>query len=216
VVVTAAETVVGYVWRGEKDPFVTMHSDYNPDSLVLAEAVAVPGWAADVVVQVCRNWALEEAAAAGRAIRDVRTFMPAEGAVADAARHIEATLRHDYGPDGGWMGRVLSVERLLRSLQPELSRRLKHADLPLEGCVRIVTELGSATLDLKSASLTSETVDAPAVHLPQTALARLVHGAYAPEDILSRAVPSILPQIQAALVALFPKRDPQLYLADRF
>src|SRR5438128_905137 len=54
------------------------------------------------------------------------------------------------------------------------------------------------------------------VRLPQTTLARLALGAYAPADPLARLERPPAGQTRALLEALFPLRHPHLSLPDRF
>ena len=208
--------VAGYVWRGEDLNFVRLHSGYKPDTLIIAEAVAAAGPAADVAIQVCRCWGAQEAASRNRDVSEVILFTPPEGAVADAARYLSSTFKQDYGPDGGWMVQVLNTERLFRNLQPELSLRLKLAGSSLKGGVRIVTDAGAVTLDCECRVRVVEGAGTRTASLPRTALARLVLGAYQPRDVLHRLEAPIGEEIEDLLATLFPKREPQLYLADRF
>jgi GNAT superfamily N-acetyltransferase len=216
VIVSPDGAAVGYVWRGEELTFVRLHSGYQPDALILAEAVAEEGTAADLAIQVCRSWGAEVAASQSRTVSEVMLFMPAEGAVADAARHVPSTFRQGYGPDGGWMARVLNAERLFRALQPELSFRLTQAGLSVKGSIRMVTDAGSVTLDCEGGLRLVSGGGTRTVNLPQTTLVRLALGAYRPQDLLRRLDSPMGEEMENLLATLFPKREPQLYLADRF
>jgi GNAT superfamily N-acetyltransferase len=211
--------VCGYVWRGRDLGFVRAHSRFNPDDLVVADVVAVEPPAADTVLTVCRRWAAEEAAR--RDVRHVLIYTPHEGAVTAAAMQTQATLARGYGPDGGWMGRVLSTERLLSSLQPELSRRLREAGNTAHRTLRVVTEAGEATLlvDGGSVRVTQEPGEpSEALHcrMPQTTLARLTLGAYPPDDLLQRLSDPPEERASELLRTMFPARPAQTFLADRF
>jgi len=114
------------------------------------------------------------------------------------------------------MVQVLNTERLFRNLQPELSLRLKLAGSSLKGGVRIVTDAGAVTLDCECGMRVVEGAGTRTASLPRTALARLVLGAYQPRDVLHRLEAPIGEEMEDLLATLFPKREPQLYLADRF
>lgn len=220
-VTDAGGGVRGYVWRGQELTFVRAHSQYNPEDLVLAEVVAVEPHAADATLTVCRQWAAEEAARRGKDIKRVLFFIPHEGAVTAAAMQREATLARGYGPDGGWMGRVLSTGRLLSSLQPELSRRLADAGNVERCSLRIETETGGTILRVDGGTArveegTGEPDEPRVCRLPQTTLARLAMGTYPPEDLLARLQDPVDERVSELLCMMFPVTPAQIFLADRF
>jgi hypothetical protein len=221
VVTDVGGQIRGYVWRGQDLSFVRAHSRYNPEDLVLAEAVAVDPPAADAVLTVCRQWAAHEAIHRGREVKQVLLFAPHEGPVTAAAMQMESTLARGYGPDGGWMARVLSAGGLLSSLQPELSRRLSGAGNAFHGSLRIVTETGEATLHIDGGTVRvaegpGEPRESLLCSLPQTTLARLAMGAYPPEDLLARLENPPEETLSELLQIMFPARPAQIFLADRF
>lgn len=219
VIVESGSTVVAYVWRGENLRFVRAHSRYNPDDLVLGEVVAVEPSAADVALTVARRWAAEESERRGRDCGRVLFFTPHQGPVAAAAMQIPSTLSRGYGPDGGWMARVLSTRRLLSSLQPELCVRLAEARNHFHGDLQILTETGDVTLhidgDRVEASAPSNR-EVLVCRLPQTTLARLALGSYPPDDLLARLPDPPEGTAAELLQMMFPPRPAQIFLADRF
>lgn len=221
VVTDAGGRVCGYVWRGRELGFVRAHSRFNPEDLVLADVVAVEPPAADAVLSVCRQWAAEEADRRGRDVRRVRFYIPHEGAVTAAAMQTEASLSRRYGPDGGWMARVLSTRQLLSSLQPELSRRLAEANNVAQFTLRVLTESGGAVLYIDRGSVRVEedagqSAEALICRLPQTTLARLAMGAYPPEDLLARLPAPLEERVAQLIRMMFPVRPAQTFLADRY
>jgi hypothetical protein len=220
VVTDAADRVVAYIWRGGQLVFVRAHSRYNVEDLILAEVVATEPRAADAALTVCRRWGAEEARR-GRELKRVAFFQPYQGSVAAAAMQSEGTLERGYGPDGGWMARVLDTRRLLASLQPELSLRLAAAGSRFRGTVRVVTEAGEVALSIDGEDVRVEGRDsghegALVCRLPQTTLARLVMGTYPPDDLLARLEEPPREQAAQLLEILFPERPAQIFLADRF
>jgi hypothetical protein len=121
------------------------------------------------------------------------------------------------------MVRVLDLGRLFWALKPELDERWRGTRLPFRGTLLLRTDLGSVRLDLTNDSIAINTSPKSAadetgalqVDLPQTAVARLVLGGFPPRDLLARhgfpcdGLPS------QVLSALFPRRHPYLFLADR-
>lgn len=156
--------------------------------------------------------------------------MPPEGVVAAAAMTRSAVFSQTWIATGGSMVRVLDVERLLRSLLPELDRRVAAARLPWTGTLRFVSEIGAATLRIgpdrvEILTVGDDQIDPQAVpdstpdstlELPQTALARLALGAIPPTAVLSGLDSPLSHDIRGTLEALFPHRHPHLALVDRY
>jgi hypothetical protein len=210
--------VAAYVWRGERLSFVRAYTEFRPDELIVAEVTAADSRSAGAALMLCRRWAAEEGAR--RSVRQVTFFAPHEGPVAAAAMQMTATLARAYGPDGGWMARVLGTSTLFSSLQPELSARLAAANNRFRGTVRVVTEAGEATLgiDADAVRCVPAAADSEALvfRLPQTTLARLALGCFPPEDLLERLQNPLEGQVMELLQMMFPPRAAQIFLADRF
>jgi predicted acetyltransferase len=212
--------VRAYVWHGQKLGFVRAHSRFRPDDFVVGEVVAADTRSAEVALTLCRRWAAEEGTR--RHVKQVTFFAPHEGPVASAARHMPATLARAYGPDGGWMARVLSTSSLFASLQPELSRRLAAAHNRFRGTLQVLTDAGDATLSIDADGVRSAPGAAAAgdhalaCRLPQTTLAQLAVGCFPPDDLLARVPQPLEDRAIELLQMMFPPRPAQLFLADRF
>lgn len=221
VVVDRAGTVCGYAWRGRGCGFVDDYGTDAPTELILSDVIAADDAAAQVLLDACLDWAREETASTGQTYSHVAMIMPPEGAVAAAAMTRSAVFTQAWIATGGSMVRVLDVERLLRALQPELTRRATAARLPWTGMLRLVTEVGAATLlvgpDRIELLAADDQSDPDAiVDLPQAALARLALGSLPPAAVLAAVVPPSSDDLRRTLETLFPHRNPHLALADRF
>jgi len=106
------------------------------------------------------------------------------------------------------MARVLSVERLLTALAPELRRRVRRAGLPFSGLLTFRTDIGEA-------SLTFGEEQAVVVDLSQTTLVRLVFGAMNASDILDHDGIRVDEPARRLLGVLFPAACPHVYLPDQ-
>ncbi len=189
----------------------------HPDSFIIGEVAADSPEAADALLAVCKKWAAEDAGPDG--VDNVLLPVAPDSLVAKAAMLQNATLRMDSEASGGSMARVLDVGRLLSALQPELTAKARSARLPFTGTLEIRTDVGGAMLLVSADEVRVVESATPAdaiLEMPQTALARLTLGAFAPEDILARLPVEPCSQISALACALFPLRHPQAYAPDRF
>jgi hypothetical protein len=229
-VTDASERVVAYAWRGQWLTFVRAHAEYNPDHLILAEVVADGPRSAEAALTECRQWAIQDGARRGQELKGVMLFMPHEGPVAAAAMHMPSTFCKGYGPDGGWMGRVLSARRLFESLHPEISLRLREARHLFTGRLHLVTDAGDVSLLISGDGVFVEREESQALkadhitptgqtlvcRLPQTTLVRLVTGSFPPRDLLFKLPKPPDERTIDLLESMFPRRTSQIYLADRF
>jgi hypothetical protein len=208
-----------YIWRGANFWPVTHFEADHPEALMIAEVMADGPQAADLALLLCRSWADREARQRGRPVERVVLSLPPEGPLAAAAMHQATLFQQSYSPCGGSMVRVLHVGRLLAALQPELERRWLAAGHSFVGTLRILTDLGAATLALSPQGVTAtDTRSGPqlVVRLPQTALGRLALGAFAPDDLLDRLAEPPDDPARELLQALFPQRLPFMYAPDRY
>jgi predicted acetyltransferase len=212
--------IVAYAWRGTGFWSTDMMQGHAPEALVLAEVMADGPAAADAVLATCRAWAVDESRTREKPLREVILSMPPEGPVAAAAMRQDATFRRDCSACGSSMARVLDVARLLDALRPELARRLQAARLSEPFAVRVVTEIGEASLTWAREELrvapSASAEDATSIRIPQEDLARLALGAFAPEDVLARLESPPDEQTMERLAVLFPQRHPHMWLPDRY
>jgi hypothetical protein len=222
VVVAPDGRVAAYAWRGAEFWFYGEVAGAHPDDLVLGEVMADGPAAADAMLALCRGWAADEALKGQRRVARVTLMLPPDGPVAAAAMYQHATFRQSYVARGDSMARVLHVGRLLTALAPELSERLRAGDPTFRGVVRFETDIGAASLAVTPDGVAVEGAAAPAgtppivVRLPQTALARLVLGAFPPGDLLSRLETPPSGQARHLLEIMFPRRHPYMFAPDRY
>jgi GNAT acetyltransferase-like protein len=239
VVVDGEGQVRAYAWRARWHWSVGFMERDEPEALVIAEVFADSPSAADAVLAACRAWADEESGKRGQPVKRILLSLPPEGPVAAAAMYQSATFLRRFGRCGGSMARVLHVGRLLQSLIPELDRRIQAAGFTFRGALHLDTEIGEATLIVTPQGVAVESSDLPPARhpipagtattahpgtagetliarLPQATLARLVLGAFPPEDLLARLVEPPGEKARQLLALLFPPRHPHMYLPDRF
>lgn len=226
VLVAPDGAVAGYVLHLPDLWFVQNLTWDHRHSLVLAEVVARDVPAASALLVACQHWAADDAARRGEPVVNVVLAQPPDGPMAEAAKHGSASFRQHYYADGHFMARVLHVGRLLRQLAPELVVRLGAAGSSFQGMLRLETDIGGATLhispgdiqvnDSTRATMPHRRAQFYTVSLPQTVLARLVLGAFMPDDLLSRVEQPPQGELRDLLEAMFPSRYPHINLPDRF
>ena len=105
------------------------------------------------------------------------------------------------------MVRVLNLRSLFAHLLPELRRRWRQADLPLDANVGIETAGQTVALSLAPGRLTL--VDEPAalrVSLPQPAFLAMALGLHAPACQIASLAPGTPPRLAFLLDVLFPQQ----------
>jgi hypothetical protein len=120
-----------------------------------------------------------------------------------------------YGDEREFMGRAVGVRGLMRAMLPELASRWRDTVLP-PFALTIVTGGERVTL---SGDETGIAVDAGPpgeidMALDAGTVARLALGGFEPR--LALAHHDVSPAMMRVLEALFPKRTPYIYPADRF
>jgi len=207
--------VVAYAWRARDCWAVrSFERGGDPNSFTIGEVMAADGPAADAILAACRAWAEEEAALRSEPVALVRFPQPPVGPVAAALTHQQASSTQRYQPNGGFMARVIHLERLLAALAPELARRLEASSFAFSGTLRLRTELGEASLPLNphgAAGKTQEVV----VELSQAGLTHLVFGTASPDDVLDREGVAREGPARQLLRVLFPAAWPHIYLPDQ-
>ena len=208
VVEEAGGRVVGYAWLARACWAVRAFASGRDESaFAVGEVMAADLWAAALIV-ACRAWAEEEGEARGVPPHQVCLPLPSVGPVAAALRFQHSLAQQKYNPEGGFMARVLSIERLLTALAPELRQRVQRAGLPFPGLLTLRTDIGEA-------SLTFSEEQAVVVDLPQTTLVRLVFGAMNASDILDDDGIRADKPARRLLDVLFPPACPHVYLPDQ-
>jgi len=222
VAVSPAGEVEGYAWRARWCWSVrdVLEREF-PDALSFGEVVARTPGAADTLCAICRRRAAEE----GKS--EALLPVPPDSLIAHAARYTDARLVQLYSANGGSMVRVLSVERLLHALQPELSRQLRLSAQKVAPCrLTLRTELGEGTLLIDEEGVRSGRVEAYMtsgqgsrsyiLSLPQGVLARLALGFAPADDLCARLPKPLSEEVVSLLKLLFPVRYQHAYLPDRY
>jgi GNAT superfamily N-acetyltransferase len=206
--------VRGYAWRARwcwsiRD---VLEREYST-SLVFGEVIACSPEAADVLLAICCRRASEE----GK--EEALLAVPPDGLVAHAARYQDTRFEQVYQANGGSMVRVLNVQRLARSMQPEWSRLVRAAKWTERMWLTLCTDLGEVTLHIApdEVRVTGEVGEPHAVvDLPQGTLAKLVFGVAPADDICARLPTPPTDSVSHLLQVLFPMRFQHMYLPDRY
>lgn len=209
VVEEAGGKVVGYAWLARSCWAVrAFASGRDGSAFTVGEVMAADLRAAAGLIVACRAWAEEEGGARGVPPHQVCVPLPPVGPVAAALRFQHSIAQQRYNPDGGFMARVLSAQRLLTALAPELRQRIKRAGLPFSGSLTLRTDIGEASLSFGRDR-------AVVVDLPQTTLVRLVFGAMSAADVLDHDGVRVDEPARQLLGVLFPAACPHIYLPDQ-
>lgn len=201
--------VAGYAWRASFGWWMEQLAQDRPAALRIGEAFATDSDAAESVLAMCRRWARD------LELPVVTLAIPPDSRVGQAAQLQSCRVTALYGDESEFMGRAVGLRALLRAMLPELDARWQRAGLP-PFAATIVTGGERATL---SGDETGIAVDAGLpgeieVPLDSGTLARLALGGFEPSLALARHdAPAAMMRV---LEALFPKRTPYLYPADRF
>ncbi len=141
----------------------------------------------------------------------ITVHVPPDHPFADVAKVYGATLTSSYSWSGGGMARVISLEKALEQIAPELERRSRGLDgdltLEVEGeAVTIRVRDGSVKVEEGSSSVNL-------VKLGPGDAAQLILGYRDPFELLS----SVEARGQVGLcAALFPKSTPYVWQPDRW
>jgi hypothetical protein len=207
--------VAGYAWRGAGLNYVELAEGYFPRALVLAEAVADSPAAAAAVVALCRRWG-REATRDGAPVTTVSVGAAPDGRVWRAAAFANADRVLYSWRCAGPMVRLLSARRFFAQAAPELTARA--AGLGWRGVAAFVVGPERVHVAVApDAVRLADPGDAPTVEidLPAETLAGLAWGGFPPEDLLD-TIARPLPGAAADLLrALFPRRWPYVFTADR-
>lgn len=207
--------VVAYAWRARDCWAVRAFDDPNDsDSFTVGEVMAVDALAADAILAACRAWAAEEVARTNEPIEQLRFPQPPVGPVAAAAKLQQAFSLQRYQPHGGFMARIINLERLLTALSPELTRRHQESSLAFSGVLSLHTEIGTASLPLNYSTAAGRKQEI-SVSLTQGGLTRLVFGTTTPDDVLDREGISKEDLSRPLFRVLFPPACPHIYLPDQ-
>lgn len=214
VAVSPAGEIAGYLWRARWCWSIRdiLEREF-PDALCFGEAIALTSGAASALLAFCRRRAREE----GK--EEVLLPVPPDTVLANTARFTDCRMVQMYSANGNSMVRLLDAFRLLKALEPELSRQARLASGIETRELTLCTDAGEATLRV-SAEGVVVTAEAEGlrdrVMLPQGTLARMALG-FAPAGELCAQLDTALPaEVVALLEKLFPVRFGHMYLPDRY
>jgi hypothetical protein len=201
--------VAGYAWRASFCWWMQQIAEDRPPALRIGEAFAADLEAADAMLAMCRRWASE------LDLHALTLAIPPDGRVGSAAQLQDTRVTALYGDEAEFMGRSVGLRGLMRSLLPELNARWRVAGLApfattiVAGGER-VTVSGDESGIVVDAGLPGDVE----LELDPGTVARLVLGGFEPRLALARHdVPAAMMRV---LEAVFPKRIPYIYPADRF
>lgn len=150
---------------------------------------------------------------------DVTFHLPPDDPFAIHLRRYGGTWREHVPRCGGWMGRILLLERFLAALLPTFQRRLGAASPRWHQNLLLHTELGDVTLAIHKREAALETGhrrDGLRVDLPQHLLLQLAFGYRPVWDLLDEPGVTIDEPAVDILAALFPLQRAYLWWTDRF
>ena len=201
--------VVGYAWRASFSWWMQHLAEDRPPALRIGEAFAVDVDAAEAVLAMGRRWA--------RALDlPVLTLaIPPDNTVGRVAQLQNCRVTALYSDDAEFMGRVTGLRALMRAMLPELELRWQTAGMaPFTATIATGGERVTLSGDENGLALDAGLPGEFEVALDPGTLARLALGGFDPELVLAR---QNLPAAMIRLLgALFPKRTPYIYPADRF
>ncbi len=207
--------IQGYAWRARWcwSMWFILEPEF-PNALAWGEVIALTPRAADALLTFCRRRAKEE----GK--EEMLLPVPPDSVLAHAARYTDCRVVQMYSANGGSMVRLLDTWRLLKSLEPELSRlaRMAGSNMPTRR-LTIRTECGQACLHVSpnGVEVAPDTESPQAtVVIPQGTLARLALGFAPAGDLCARLPEPPTDDLIALLEALFPLRYQHMYLPDRY
>jgi hypothetical protein len=127
-------------------------------------------------------------------------------------RRLNCRVEAKYLQDGGWMVQIVNLMSLLEKLAPELERRLAGARLAgWRGELLVVGDEQQATLAIDGGRVrVIAPRESPHVLRAGPALAQLVVGADAPDELTATAPIELAGDAGLLLPALFPAQNPQM------
>ena len=201
--------VAGYAWRASYSWWMQQIAEDRPPALRIGEAFAADLDAAEAMLAVCRLWA--------RALDlPVLTLaIPPDCRVGRAAQLQGSRVTALYGDEAEFMGRTTGLHALLRAMAPELDARWRPAGMtPFSATIATGVERVTISGDETGVAVDAGLPGGVEVALDPGTVARLALGGFDPELVLARHdLPAAMMRV---LGALFPKRTPYIYPADRF
>jgi len=216
--------VAAYAWLGRGFwPVDHAQERYWPNDFSIGEVVGRDPTAAGAALAACRLWGMEEERRRGKRVGIVHVGASPDGFVTAVGQYHDVYFTRTSWDSAGPQVRMLSALRLLRQIEPELSRHVASLRAPWEGTGTIITDEGAAGAATVVVTPTSVRVaetggaggEGVPIHLAQQTLVRLVLGAFSPEHLLARTEPHLQGEAIACLLTLFPQRQPYMYLLDR-
>ena len=125
----------------------------------------------------------------------------------------------EYPRNHGIMARIINLQTLFKSLEKELTRRIRCAGLSTQTSVVIETDIDSVSLTIHPSTVqvgNKPTQHATRVKISQMRLIQLVMGYRSAEDLANGLDVSIPSSILPTLSVLFPKTVGYIWWSDRF
>lgn len=191
----------GYVTFDPVDPFHVREVVVRQDPVACAAALGA----------ICR-------AAARKHAQEVELKLPWDGALMTFCRQRVGGVFHAYcNPTGGSLMRIVDFPRLMKSLEPLLSERIRAADRRFSGRMRLVAGTESVGLRLDKGTVsTGRANGGPALVVPERWLPGLLTGYCTPDDLRLTEGVAVPPTLRSLLSVLFPRCWPFVYQGDNY
>jgi hypothetical protein len=138
--------------------------------------------------------------------------LPYRSAIGWRLRRLSCRVEAKYTQDGGWMVQIINLSSLFEKLVPELARRLDGSHLAgwrggllvIGAGQQIMLKIDQGQIQVAPPSETAHVLDAG------DALAQLVIGSEAPDEIAATTPIGLSGDAGQLLQALFPAQNPQM------
>ncbi|MBZ0275133.1 MAG: GNAT family N-acetyltransferase [Anaerolineae bacterium] len=192
------------IWDGTRAYFQVVEDDYGQisgyiaaysDTDLMAEVLADTPDAARLLLATAGQNFL----AAGKAT--IRWLLPPDDALVIAARDwLMVTVKAEYRPNGGWMGRVMDARALVNALLPEIVTQAQAVQPAFDPTRLLIEAAGDGvTVGLRGQKITYS-------HIAHRDFIQIVFGSLRPAALTLRQGADLSPEAVRLLELLFPPR----------
>ena len=211
VVTDASGAVLGYAWLVQHHWYMGGFREDGKNNLDIGEAGAISPVGADAVLAMLPAWRDE------REARDiVLALPPRQHSVGRASQLCDVTAEAEFHANESYMGRTVGSDDLLRQLVPEFHNRWQAAAPDWRGTIdfAIGEERTRLQFDDGVSVVDAAGVADCTITLSPGECARLVFGAFDPDDLLWRSGADERTREVGGI--LFPQGETYIEPADRF